>query len=127
MDRETIAREVRRRQVQETLEFEREREQTLKEQIEIVITEVEGKNVDGAVFARMSPEDVEIVAAELNPPGIEAEEDPSFFFERDDLINLDDEPELDPHAEELARLNAELEDCRRRQRAFEAYLEALGK
>jgi len=126
VDREAIAREVRRRQVQETLEFERDREQTLKEQVEIVITEVEGKTVDEAVFARMSPEDVEIVRAELSPPGIEAEEDPTFFFERDDLINLDDDEEIDPHAEELARLNAELDDCRRRQRAFEAYLEALG-
>jgi hypothetical protein len=125
MDREAIAREVRRRQVQETLEFEREREQTLKEQVEIVITEVDGKSVDQAAFARMSPEDVEIVNAELNPPGFETDDDPSFFFERDDLINLDDEPEIDAHAEELARLNAELEDCRRRQRAFEAYLDAL--
>jgi hypothetical protein len=127
VDREEIAREVRRRQVQETLDFEREREQTLKEQVEIVVTEVEGKNVDEAVFARMSPEDVEIVSAELAPPSIDVEEDPAFFFERDDLINLDDEPDVDPHAEELARLNAELEDCRRRQRAFEAYLEALGQ
>ena len=125
MDREAIAREVRRRQVKETLDFEREREQTLKEQLEIVITEVEGKVVDEAVFARMSPEDVEIVSTELTPPGIEVEEDPSFFFERDDLFNLDDEPVVDPHAEEVARLNGELEDCRRRQRAFEAYLAAL--
>jgi len=126
VDREAIAREVRRRQVQETLDFEREREQTLKEQVEIVITEADGKSVDEAAFARMSPEDVEIVNAELNPPGIEVEDDPSFFFERDDLINLDDEENVDQHAEELARLKGELEDCRRRQRAFEAYLEALG-
>jgi len=126
VDREAIAREVRRRQVQETLDFEREREQTLKEQVEIVITEADGKSVDEAAFARMSPEDVEIVNAELNPPGFEAEDDPSFFFERDDLINLDDEEDVDQHAEELARLNGELEDCRRRQRAFEAYLDALG-
>ncbi len=125
MDREAIAREVRRRQVKETLDFERECEQTLKEQLEIVITEVEGKVVDEAVFARMSPEDVEIVSTELTPPGIEVEEDPSFFFERDDLFNLDDEPVVDPHAEEVVRLNGELEDCRRRQRAFEAYLAAL--
>ena len=126
MDREAIAREVRRRQVQETLVFEREREQTLKEQIEIVIAEVEGKRIDEAAFAHMSPEDAEIVALELSPPTFEAgEEDPSSFFDRDDLINLDTEPEMDPHAEELARLNGELDDCRRRQRAFEAYLAAL--
>src|SRR5438128_99244 len=38
VDNQAIAREVRRRQARETLEFEREREQTLKEQVEIVIT-----------------------------------------------------------------------------------------
>ena len=127
MDNDAIAREVRRRQVQESLDFEREREQTLKEQVEIVITEVEGKRVDQAAFAHMTPEDAEIVSAEFNPPEVEFEEDPSFFFDRDDLINLDDEPEVDPHAEELARLNGEIEDCRRRQRAFESYLAALDK
>ena len=113
--------------MQETLDFERDREQTLSEQIEIVVTEVDGRTVDEAVFTRMSPEDAEIVNAELNPPPVDVEEDPDFFFERDDLINLDDEPEIDPHAEELARLNSELEECRRRQRAFEAYLSALGE
>jgi hypothetical protein len=125
VDREEIARAVRRRQVKETLDFEREREQTLQEQIEIVISEVEGKRVDETVFARMSPEDVEIVSMELNPPTVEFEPDPAFFIDRDDLFNLDDEPPVDPHEEELARLNAELADCRRRQRAFDAYLEAL--
>ena len=125
MDRQEIARAVRRRQVQETLDFEREREQTLKEQVEIVITEVDGKRVDDAVFARMSPEDVEIVSTELSPPSVEYEPDPHFFIDRDDLFNLDEEPAVDPHEEELARLNGELEDCRRRQRAFDAYLKAL--
>lgn len=117
-------RAVRRRQVQETLAFEREREQTLKEQIELVVAEADGKAVDEAVYAQMSPEDVEIVKQELTPTYPEPD-DPAFFFERDDLIDLDEE-EIDPHAEELNRLNGELEDCRRRQRAFEAYLEALG-
>ena len=126
MNREEIARAVRRRQVKETLDFEREREQTLKEQIEVVITEVEGRRVDEAAFAQMSPEDVEIVSMELSPPAAEFEQDPSFFFDRDDLFNLDDEPAVDPHEEELARLNGELEECRRRQRAFDAYLDALG-
>lgn len=113
--------------MQETLEFEREREQTLKEQVELVITEVDGKHVDEAAFAHMSPEDAEIVSAEFNPPSFEAEEDPGFFIDRDDLFTLDDQPRVDPHAEELARLHGELADCRRRQRAFEAYLEALDK
>ena len=94
-----------------------------KEQIELVIAEAEGKRVDEAVFARMSPEDAAIVNAELNPPGYDAEDDENEFFERDDVINFEDP--IDEQAEELARLNGEVEDCRRRQRAFQAYLDAL--
>ena len=124
MDNEQIARDVRRRQVTDSLQFEREREQTIKEQVELVIAEVEGKRVDEAAFARMAPEDVEIVGAELNPPSFDSEDDEGFYFERDDVINFDDP--VDAQAEELARLNGELEDCRRRQRAFQAYLDALG-
>jgi hypothetical protein len=120
MDREQIAREVRRRQATETLEFEREREKTIEEQIELVIVEIEGPKVDAAAFERMSADDAEIVREELV---VIADDDGAGFFERDDVIVFD---EVDPHAEELARLHDELADCRRRQRAFESYLEALG-
>jgi hypothetical protein len=120
MDREQIAREVRRRQATETLEFEREREKTIEEQIELVIVEIEGPKVDAAAFERMSAADAEIVKEELV---VDVDEDGGGFFERDDVIVFD---EVDPHAEELARLNDELADCRRRQSAFESYLEALG-
>jgi hypothetical protein len=124
VDREAIARGVRRRQAQETLDFEREREQTLMEQVELVIGEAEGSNVDAAAFEKMSPEDVEIVKSELDPPTFDHDEDTG-FFERDDLFDLDEAEEVDPLAEELARLNGELEECRRRQQAFSAYLDAL--
>lgn len=127
MDREAIARDVRRRQAQESLDFEREREQTLKDQIELVISEVESPKVDAAAFERMSPEDVAIVRAEFNPLPYDEEDDPGSFFERDDVFNFEvDLDETDPHAEELARLNGELETCLRRQQAFVAYIEALG-
>ena len=106
------------------LQFEREREQTLEEQVEVVIGEAEGPGVDAAAFAKMSPEDAEIVKTELDPPPFEAEEETG-FFERDDLFDLD-EADVDPHTEELARLSTEIEDCRRRQQAFSAYLDALG-
>jgi len=122
VDRDAIARGVRRRQAQEALDFEREREQTLKEQIEIVIGEAEGPRIDAAAFERMSASDVQIVKAELSPPGFDAGDEPG-YIEWDDL--LADEP-ADLHAEELARLNDELEDCRRRQQAFTAFLDALG-
>ena len=74
MDREAIARRVRRRQVEEALEFEREREQTLEEQIEMVIAEADGPAVDAATFARMTPEDAAIVKNELTPPPIDDED-----------------------------------------------------
>ena len=127
MDREAIARAVRRRQAQETLDFEREREQTLNDQVELVIAEAEGANVDAAAFAKMSPQDVQIVKTELDPPGFgDGDDDGPGFFERDDLFDLDEfEDDIDPHAEELARLNSELAECRRRQEAFAAYIEAL--
>ena len=85
-----------------------------------MIVEIEGPKVDAVVFERMSAEDAELVKQELALPDRGGDE----FFERDDVIWLD-EP-ADERAEELARLNEELVDCRRRQRAFEAYLAALG-
>jgi hypothetical protein len=126
VDRETIARKVRRRQVQELLDFERERQQTLEDQIEFVVAEAEGASVDEATFARMSPEDVQIVKTDLSPLPYESDDGPE-YFERDDLMDIDFDEPVDPHAEELARLNEEIENCRRRQRAFEAYLAALGE
>jgi hypothetical protein len=126
VDREQIARQVRRRQVEESLTFERDREQTLHEQIELVIAEAEGPRIDAAVFAQMSPEDAEIVRTDLAPPPTDygGDRSGSGYFERDDVIFLDDEP--DSNDEELAQLNRELEECRGRQRAFQAYLDALG-
>jgi hypothetical protein len=124
VDREQIARQVRRRQAEDTLKFEQEREQTVREQIELVIAEVEGPRIDAAVFERMSPEDAEIVRADLAPPPVLDEGDGSGYFERDDVIFFDDEEDV--QNEELARLNEELDECLRRQRAFRAYLDALG-
>jgi len=111
--------------VQELLDFERERQQTLEDQIEFVVAEAEGASVDEATFARMSPEDVRIVKSDLNPLPYESDDGPE-YFERDDLMDIDLDEPVDPHAEELARLNEEIANCHRRQRAFEAYLAALG-
>ena len=125
MDREQIARDVRRRQAEDTLAFERDREKTLHEQIELLIAEAEGPRLDAEVFARMSPEDAEIVKADFAPPPVSYEAGSgSGFLERDDVIFFDDED--DTENEELMRLNEELEECRNRQRAFQAYLDALG-
>jgi hypothetical protein len=125
VDREAITRGVRRQQVLDALEFERDREQAISDQIALAIAETEGPKVDAAVFARMSPEDVELVRAELNPLPYPAEEGPE-DGERA-FIDLDDwEAQTDPQGDELARLNDELAKSRRRRQAFEAYLAALG-
>ena len=126
MDREAIARGVRRRQAQESLDFEREREQALEEQVALTIAETEGPKIDAVAFGAMSPEDAALVRAEFNPLPYAPEDGPD-FFERDDLIDFDDVEIIDPQAEELARLNEELTQCRRRQQAFQAYLAALGE
>jgi hypothetical protein len=126
VDREAIARGVRRRQAEEALEFERDREEAIQQQIEISVTEVEGPLVDAAAFRSMSLEDAEIVRSELNPLLYDPEEGPD-YFERDDLFEIDFDAPDDPHAEELARLREELAQCRRRQEAFKAYLAALGE
>jgi hypothetical protein len=124
VDREAIARQARRQQVADALEFERDREKAIQDQIAIAIAEVDGPRIDTDVFARMSPDDVELVRAELNPLPYAAEDGPE--FERDTFVDFDDvEQGDDPHAEELARLNEELALSRRRKQAFEAYLAAL--
>ncbi len=109
--------------MQDALDFEQDRERAISDQIELAVAETDGAKVDAAVFARMSPEDVELVRAELNPTPFEADDDEG---ERA-FIDLDDwETQVDPRAEELARLNDELANSRRRKQAFEAYLAALG-
>lgn len=119
VEREAIAREKRRRQALEQLEFEREREAALREQLEEVITEQLGSQIDETAFARMDPEEVEVVRDALVGPGGQSEEE-AFL----DWADEGDDEEGGEEAE-IARLKAELEDSRRRQKAFEAYLHAL--
>lgn len=135
MDRRAITVDVRRKQVEDLLEYERERELTLLEQINTVVADAEGPSVDAAAFEQMTPEQVEIVKRELNPASI-YEDDPMtedvddfFGWDRDNIAEDDDpwvfdEP-VDATAEELGRLNEELESCRQKQAALQAYLDAL--
>jgi hypothetical protein len=125
VDHVAIAREVRRRQALEALEFERQREETLVGQLEQLVAEERGAAVDEEAFARMEPEDVAVVRAELaltweEPETGEADED---FFGSFGQDAAEDEGEV--LADEVARLEGEIESSRRRQRAFDAYLAAL--
>jgi len=121
VDREAIARGERRRRIEETLEEERGREQALGERLEEVVAEGEGNQIDEQAFARMDPEDVALVR--------EALEEPSFFDddeEHTDFLALEpDEQDQTEVEEEIARLQGEIAASRRRQLAYERYLEAL--
>jgi hypothetical protein len=120
VDREAIGRDQRRRQAQEALDFERERETALREQLEDIVAELEGPRIDQAAFAAMQPEDVALVRATFEDAEDEAEEEGWL---------ADGEPEADDDEEresEIARLQEEMAASRRRQEAFERYLTALG-
>jgi hypothetical protein len=123
VDRESIARAERRRQVLEALEFERARATALRDRLEAIVVELDGPAIDAAVFAELSPEDVEIVRPELQSD----EAEPA------DPLEIDLEGG-DPRAEhtawleeEIARLALEIAASGGRQQAFERYLDALGR
>ena len=107
----------------EALEFERDRETALVEQLEHTLAEADGSGLDETIFAAMEPEEVEIVRETLLGPQEQLEEE-EFFLEREEFGS---EPDPEAVEEEIARLEQELADCRRRQQAFERYLTGLGE
>lgn len=118
MDRDAIARSQRRRQIEEVHTEEQSRELALAGRLEEVVTEQGGARVDAAAFARMQPEDVALVREVLDAP---------VFFEDEDDTG---EPDADEDAEveveaEIARLQGEIAESRRRQLAYLRYLDAL--
>jgi hypothetical protein len=124
-----IARSQRRKQALEALEFERDREAALRGQLEETATELEGPNIDEETFAAMDPEDVEIVRQTLLDAGEPFEE--TFADDGEDWLDefrIDGESPEEEREErlgEVARLEVEIEDSRRRQQALERYVEAL--
>jgi hypothetical protein len=121
VDREAIARGQRRRQIEEAIEEERERQAALLEQLEEVVTEAYGGRVDEHAFAQMEPEDVALVRVVLEgEPSVDEEEDEADFlsFDEDGLAQAEVE-------EEVKRLQAEIDESQRRHLAYERYLEAL--
>ncbi|HJU46754.1 MAG TPA: hypothetical protein VJ689_01370 [Gaiellaceae bacterium] len=127
LDRDAIARVRRRAQAAEALDFERERERLLAEQIELLVLETEGARIDAEVFARLDPADVAVVREVLD--GVAAEdvdEDPGAFVGDDGYIDLD-APDDDAGRveEEIARLGEEIERSRATQATLERYLAAL--
>jgi len=132
VDRVAIAREERRRQVTEDLEFERDRAGELHEEIKRLALELEGRGIDAEVFAKMPAEDVELIRGALQGVDREVVEEDWLDFgdETDEEGQVDGEQlegELRAEQEaEIVRLQEEIVASERRQQALEAYLEALG-
>lgn len=118
MDRDAIARGQRRRQVEEARAEEQGRELVLSERLEEVVTEQEGARVDAEAFVRMEPEDVALVRELL--------EIPSFPEDDEDAGEYDTGEDAEAEAEaEIARLQSEIAESRRRQLAYQRYVDAL--
>ncbi len=134
MDRVAIAREERRRQVTEDLEFERDRAGQLREEINRLALELEGPGIDEEVFAKMPAEDVELIRAAVQgdrrPRGRSRRTGSTSATRRTQEDQVDDEQlEAELRAEqeaEIVRLQEEIVASERRQQALETYLEALG-
>ena len=138
MDRVAIAREERRRQVTEELEFERDRAGQLRDETNRLALELEGPGIDEEVLAKMPADDVELIRDTLGTtPSVErdsaegeewldfgedpSEEEPEPVDEEQLAAELRAEQEA-----EIVRLQEEIVISERRQQALEAYLEALG-
>jgi hypothetical protein len=107
--REEIARKRRRQEALDSLEYEQKRETMLRERLEPIIRDAEAWRADEAAVAGMGPEEVETLRrigfVQKRPP-----EDAAARFEA-----------------QIAELEAMIEDSQRRQSAFAAYAEALGR
>ena len=108
-----MVRSQRRRHVGELLEDERGREVALAERIEEVVAEKDGPVFDERVFGQLDPEDATLIREVLRPT--------SDFDEEEE----DDGSDAGWADEEIARLQDEIADSQRRQRAYERYLNAL--
>lgn len=118
VDRDDLVRRARRRQALDSLAFERNRATLLTEQIEEMVASLDGAQVDAAVYAQLSPDDVQLVRAALG----DSDHDESAL---DDAGEDDDGDRAQEDEEEILRLQDELELSGRLQAALERYLEVL--
>jgi hypothetical protein len=122
VDRDAMARNQRRRQVEEALDDERGREAALAEQLENVVAETEGPGIDEHVFERLDAEDVTLLREALQTTSPVDEEDESAA----DALDVANEGlDMGGADSEIARLQDEIADSRRRQLAYGRYLDAL--
>jgi hypothetical protein len=122
VDRDAIARSQRRRQIEEALADEQRRELALTERLEEVVTEREGARVDAEAFTRMEPEHVALVREVLEAPVLFEDADDPLDVDIDTDTGAEDAAEAEA---EIVRLQSELAESRRRQLAYQRYVDAL--
>jgi hypothetical protein len=127
VDRDAVARAGRRAQAEEALAFERQREAALRDQIAALVLEEEGPRVDAAAFAALAPEEVELVRAALGEVALEPEEEDDLLLGTEPYVTFDDPEDDEPPGDEVARLEAEIDESRRVQAALEGYIAALDR
>lgn len=120
-----MVRAERRRQATEELEAERDRADSLREEIARLIVELEGPRLDEEAFAQLAPEDVEVVRSALQGDTAIEGDDPE-WLDSDDPWRDEETARADVESE-IARLEEEIAVSTRRQEAFERYLAALGE
>jgi hypothetical protein len=126
METDTIVRARRRRQALDALDTERDREAALREQLDEMLTELEGARIDAVAFARMDPADVELVRETLDPlPPLPEDEWQGLEGESPAETARLQREEREEREAECARLRQVIERCRRCQGALERYLEAM--
>jgi hypothetical protein len=131
VDRDALVRRVRRRQALDALAFERDRAALLTEQLEETVASVEGARVDAAVYAQLSPDDVQLIRAALRDSDYEEavfDDDADAEASPDDAdaeASPDDSDDAQENEEEILRLQGELDVSGRLQAAFERYLDVL--
>ena len=123
VDTDGIVRARRRQQALDALEFERDRETALLEQIDEVLTELDGPRIDAEAFARMEADDVELVRETLDPTSVTSEPD-SLELEGESPAESARLRREEQEAERL-RLRELVAECRRCQKALESYIQAL--
>ena len=123
VDTDGIVRARRRHQALDALEFERDRETALLEQIDEVLTELDGPRIDAEAFARMEADDAELVRETLDPTSVTPEPD-SLELEGESPAESARLRREEQEAERL-RLGALVAECRRCQKALESYIQAL--
>lgn len=129
VDRRSLALSQRKRAIADALAEERGRESALVEQLEETVAEVESASLDEEVFARMDPEDVELVRAVLNAPpdwSLGLNDFPTGWGPEDESEDDESPEDLERAlADEIVRLEEAIEQSRRRRRALERYAAAL--